>query len=472
MESVNEVRTITSQRKTTLLVVNDFKYRLIKKTKDSLMSWRCTRKTCKASLLTELNYTILSTKGNHEHPKENKIELQVFREHCKQKALESLSTKPSNLLRTELLKFPVATNDKNMRSLRKAIYNQRRKLFPKFSKSIDQVFLQLKEMKYNSCYMYKNKDFVYIPNTDDFICLTTQENLNFMVNNCDEYFTDGTIDYAPKFFLQMYTIYSMKNGFYLPLVYFFLKNKTKNTYEAIWKFLNKLCVELCSFPLTVQKLHLDFDKNVHGAAINVFPGVALIGCHFHYHQCLWHKINEHSQLRYPYMKNDDDFGKWIKMFYGLTFLPPNEIEDAFIELISICPNHKNGIIFSDYILETFVSPNCIFPPNVWASEPSLNSSLRTINGPESFHRTFDGQFYARHPQVPKVISILIQTQAETSTKLYSIAQEGSANKMTKEDTLLYDKIISLYNNYKNNKTPDTLINYLIELSQLYKQGRI
>lgn len=59
-----------------------------------------------------------------------------------------------------------------------------------------------------------------------------------------------------------------------------------------------------------------------------------------------------------------------------------------------------------------------------------------------------------------------------STKLYSIAQECSANKMTKKDTLLYDKIISLYNNYKNNKTPDTLINYLIELSQLFKQRRI
>jgi len=72
------------------------------------------------------------------------------------------------------------------------------------------------------------------------------------------------------------------------------------------------------------------------------------------------------------MKDDDDFGKWIKMFYGLTFLPPNEIEDAFMELINICPNHKNGTIFSDYVLETFVSSNSIFPPNVWAVEPSLN----------------------------------------------------------------------------------------------------
>jgi len=99
-------------------------------------------------------------------------------------------------------------------------------------------------------------------------------------------------------------------------------------------------------------------------------------------------------------------------------------------------------------------------------------SLRTTNGLETFHHTFKRQFYACHPPVPKVISVLIQIQAETSTKLYSIAQEGFASTMTKEDTLLHDKIISLYNNYKNNKTHDTLINYLIELSQLYKQRRI
>ena len=171
------------------------------------------------------------------------------------------------------------------------MYIERRKSFPEFPKSIDHVFLQLKEMKNNLSYMYKNQNFVYTPDTDDFICLTTQENLSFMVNNCNEYFADGTFDYAPKFFLQMYTIHSIKNGFYLPLVYFFLKNKTKNTYEAIWRFLNNLCLELCSSPLIVKKLHLDFEKGAHEAAITIFPHVTLIGCRFHYGQCLWRKVS-------------------------------------------------------------------------------------------------------------------------------------------------------------------------------------
>jgi len=78
------------------------------------------------------------------------------------------------------------------------MYIERRKPFPEFPKSIDHVFLQLKEMKNNSS--NKNQNFVYIPDTDDFICLTTKKNLSFMVNNCDEYFAYGTFDYAPNFF--------------------------------------------------------------------------------------------------------------------------------------------------------------------------------------------------------------------------------------------------------------------------------
>jgi len=58
---------------------------------------------------------------------------------------------------------------------------------------------------------------------------------------------------------------------------------------------------------------------------------------------------------------------WINFF-----LPPNEVEDAFVELVSICPDQENGKIFSDYVLQTFVSPDSIFPPDVWAGEPSLN----------------------------------------------------------------------------------------------------
>jgi hypothetical protein len=45
------------------------------------MKWRFIRKMCSATILTKSNYTLLSTDGNHEHPIENKIELQVFKKY-------------------------------------------------------------------------------------------------------------------------------------------------------------------------------------------------------------------------------------------------------------------------------------------------------------------------------------------------------------------------------------------------------
>ena len=40
---------------------------------------------------------------------------------------------------------------------------------------------------------------------------------------------DGTFKYCPTFFMQLYTIHGMVNG-YMPLVYCLLPNKTKDTY--------------------------------------------------------------------------------------------------------------------------------------------------------------------------------------------------------------------------------------------------
>jgi len=58
------------------------------------------------------------------------------------------------------------------------------------------------------------------------------------------------------------------------------------------------------------------------------------------------------------------------MFFGLPFLHHLEVEDGFIELMALFPNEINGHSFSDYILKTYVEPDCTFPPDVWANEPS------------------------------------------------------------------------------------------------------
>jgi len=75
------------------------------------------------------------------------------------------------------------------------------------------------------------------------------------------------------------------------------------------------------------------------------------------------------------MDNSNELGKWLKIFFGLAFISPEEVVNAFHELISICPN-DDGFIFSDYILHNYIEDHCQFPPNIWAEIPSLLLSTK------------------------------------------------------------------------------------------------
>jgi len=54
----------------------------------------------------------------------------------------------------------------------------------------------------------------------------------------------------------------------------------------------------------------------------------------------------------------DDLQLWLKSFFGLSFIASDDVEDAFVELVSKCPNIEDGQLFSDYVLETYVEPSC------------------------------------------------------------------------------------------------------------------
>lgn len=138
-------------------------------------------------------------------------------------------------------------------------------------------------------FMFKNEKFIHVPENQNFICITTRTNIN-LLTLCDDIFIDGTFEYAPKYFLQLYTIHGFKNGFYKPLVYFFLPDKCEETYIQMWTFLKNICFEYLSTRLCILTLHVDFEKAAHEAAKTMFPGIAIIGCRFHLGQAWWRKV--------------------------------------------------------------------------------------------------------------------------------------------------------------------------------------
>ncbi|KAE9528529.1 hypothetical protein AGLY_012100 [Aphis glycines] len=157
-------------------------------------------------------------------------------ENFKIKAEESISRWPIKIIRTELLNSSSTSNisSQNVRNVRKAIYDKQKQTYPKLPTSMDkEAIYQLKNLQNEECFKYKDRRFIYIPNNDKFVYLTTEQNIKFMTNNCIENFADGTFNYASKYFIQIYTIHGYKNGYYLAItcLLFFLQNKTRSSYD-------------------------------------------------------------------------------------------------------------------------------------------------------------------------------------------------------------------------------------------------
>ncbi|KAL4126188.1 hypothetical protein QTP88_010414 [Uroleucon formosanum] len=156
-------------------------------------------------------------------------------------------------------------------------------------------------------------------------------------------------------------------------------------------------------------------------------------------------IQSESGLREAYMDSNDELGKWLKQVFALPFLACHEVNEAFTVLISICPNNSVGYLFSDYILKNYIEDECLFPPELWTEKPSMNP--RTTNGPESFHHTYNGQFYHPHPHIYLVIKVLMEFQSATETNIRSIALYNDRKILKEKEKECMEFTINAYNNH-------------------------
>jgi len=53
-------------------------------------------------------------------------------------------------------------------------------------------------------------------------------------------------------------------------------------------------------------------------------------------------------------KSSDTAG-WLKLFFGLPLLPPNEVPDGFaVDILSNAPTSDVAVKFADYVLENYI----------------------------------------------------------------------------------------------------------------------
>jgi len=140
------------------------------------------------------------------------------------------------------------------------------------------------------------------------------------------------------------------------------------------------------------EVFIDFEQAIHSAVAEVFPNAKIRGC-LHLGQSWWRKIQSLGLTKMYNTHTDESY--FFKFFFGLPFLDSDNVIDCFTDgFLAILPTKDDRVVqFIDYVFENYISPDAMFPPNIWTQFSA--SCNRTTNGCESFHSHLNSSFYSR-----------------------------------------------------------------------------
>ena len=198
-------------------------------------------------------------------------------------------------------------------------------------------------------------------------------------------------------------IHAIKSEYLFACVYILLTNKTKETYKKAFSILKQKRPDLQPSTITT-----DFEKPVMDAFKNVFGNTELQGCFFHLSQAIWRKIQSIG-LTNSYV-NDANSRLYCKLLAALAFLPPDEITQAFEELLDTLEDLQMEQEMEElycYFEDTYIErpqrtggrrKPSLFAPMIWSVEQRTTDSLpRTTNKLEGWHQAIQTLYDSAHP---------------------------------------------------------------------------
>lgn len=380
---------IQTQRGGAALIKDGMKYTIDRRHSQTI-SWRCSIKSCKARLVTDNEIKeVLRTLHEHQHSalSQQDIDLLKTQTAVKRKAGETTLERPSKIIYREAAKTETLTIQ-HCKRLSNVFYYTRLKRRPTLPSSREETMTALNNFESNIC--------MNISSESGIVLFCTPQLLQHLCK-ADHVFADGTFKICPKFFLQVYSFHVWSNGQYCACSFFLLPDKKQSTYT---KMLNILLEECSKVGATFNPsyLHLDLEQSMMNVCKSLCPTVTIKACQFHVAQA-WYRCISKGGLSTVY-KESSDVSKWLKAFFGLPALHSEEVEDAFhFTLMAEAPEIADGDPldkFLTYLLKEYIQPTSSFPPSIWASQ---ETTLRTNNACESFHRHFSSNFTSPHPNI-------------------------------------------------------------------------
>lgn len=142
--------------------------------------------------------------------------------------------------------------------------------------------------------------------------------------------------------------------------------------------------------------------------------------------------NSTAGLLKAYKNLDNNISKYVKFFFGSTFLKPEMFDYLIDNLMIIKLLNSNVYKFCNYLLETYtrIKQDTLFPPNIWAVIAATTN--RTITSCESFHaKLIVSSFDTTHPNIYVLLGNLLGIQSKIYISLQSFTTLSSKKQQKK-----------------------------------------
>jgi hypothetical protein len=277
-----DIQKSVSKRGKVLLIVNNYKFSFCDKLLNGESRWRCRVPKCNATIYT-IGEDFLISRHNlihsHEELSKSALQKQFVAVAAKRKASEDIELQPKRIIHS-VLKENVSdqlTID-DVKSVKRSIYGERRKKFPKLPKSCLESHCALEDIK-ERIITNRKENFLMINDVEsNIIIFSCDVNLKHLCR-CTRTFMDGTFKYCPKYFLQLFTLHGYYNRHYNPFAFC-----------CLTILLNK-CKEI-NLKFQPEEIVIDFEKSILNAVKIVWNEIKIIGCRFHISQAWWRKVQE------------------------------------------------------------------------------------------------------------------------------------------------------------------------------------
>ena len=215
---------------------------------------------------------------------------------------------------------------------------------------------------------------------------------------------DGTFECVPSFFTQMYTIHTFHGASSFPVAFALMEEKTTQAYEILFRVLN-------DSGFVIKTFMSDFEKGSRNAVRNIYPGVNVKGCWFHYTQSIMRRVKKVGLQReyasVPFVNTT------VRRLFALSFVKPAEVPDAVgaIEAeMSAFGGDGVGTKLNElmtYFRRTWLHK---YPPDEW--NQCADIAFRSNNWSESFHAAFSRRFARGHPNIRVMVEALKLVERE------------------------------------------------------------